>query len=85
VHFSGGEPTPLAALPGRHPLLRAKWIYVGAGATNGIEIRQEPGILAGRRPKRGAPTPTCNSTASATQPTRIAKSGNLFDVKLAGD
>ena len=63
-----------AVLPGCRPLRPQSRIQQRAGRDQRHRIRQEPRVLHSRPPKPGCATPTCSSTASATPPTRTARS-----------
>ena len=72
----------LALLPRRRRLLPQGRLQLRPGRDQRHRVRQVQGVLPRPPPKPVSATPTSSSTASATPPTRTARSATLFDVKL---
>ena len=70
----GRRADAFAVLPGRGALRARSGLHQRAGGHQRHRVRQERRSSAGRRPKPGCATPICSSTASATPPTRTARS-----------
>jgi len=82
VQFSGGEPTMSPNFLEAVSYARKIGYNSVQAATNGIEFRQEQGILQKSLRSRHALTPTCNSTVIGNDANGHRQIGNLFDVKL---
>ena len=82
VQFSGGEPTLSPYFLDAVAYARKVGYNSVQAATNGIEFAKSKEFCQAPPLKPVCATPTCSSTASATPPTRTARSATLFDVKL---
>ena len=74
VQFSGGEPTLSPVLPRRRRLRPQGRLHLRAGRHQRHRVRQVQGVLPRPPLKPVSATPTSSSTASATPPTRTARS-----------